>query len=198
MRDVDTGQDLPDHLKWVKFSSASWTQGRQRLLLQPLRRAEAGRRKLKGVNYFQKLYFHRLGTPQSEDTLIYERHDQKEWGFGGDVTDDGRYLSSRLRRGRTTKNQFFYKDLSDSRTRRSSSCSTTSTPSTTSSTTTARLLVHHRPECAARPGHRHRRPQARPRELEGVIPEAAGHAARRQRGRRPVHLRLSEGRAQRR
>ena len=47
---------------------------------------------LEEANYYQKLYYHRLGTPQSEDTLIYERPDQKEWGFGGGVTEDGQYL----------------------------------------------------------------------------------------------------------
>ena len=47
---------------------------------------------LKGANYYQKLYYHRLGTPQSDDVLVYERPDQKEWQFHGDVTDDGRYL----------------------------------------------------------------------------------------------------------
>ena len=48
--------------------------------------------KLEAVNYYQKLYYHRLGTPQSEDVLVYERSDQKEWGFSGEVTDDGKYL----------------------------------------------------------------------------------------------------------
>src|SRR3546814_18293924 len=49
-------------------------------------------RSLAGVNYFQKLYFHKIGTPQSADVLVYDRPDEKEWGFGGEVTDDGKYL----------------------------------------------------------------------------------------------------------
>ena len=65
---------------------------RQGLLLQPLRRAEAGRRRSRALNLNQKLYYHRLGTPQAEDVLVYERPDHPKWGFGGDVTDDGRYL----------------------------------------------------------------------------------------------------------
>ncbi len=43
-------------------------------------------------NYYQKLYYHRLGTAQEQDLLVYERRDHKDWGFGGTVTDDGRYL----------------------------------------------------------------------------------------------------------
>ena len=44
---------------------------------------------LKDTNLNQKLYLHRLGDPQEKDTLIYERPDHKDWGFGGTVTDDG-------------------------------------------------------------------------------------------------------------
>jgi len=41
---------------------------------------------MRDANYFQKLYYHRLGTAQSEDKLIYERADNKEMGFAGSVT----------------------------------------------------------------------------------------------------------------
>ena len=47
---------------------------------------------LKDTNYFQKVYFHKLGTPQSADVLAYERPDQKDWLFSGFVTEDGNYL----------------------------------------------------------------------------------------------------------
>ena len=46
----------------------------------------------KGTNYYHKLYYHRIGAPQAEDELVYERPDHKEWGLGGYVTQDGRYL----------------------------------------------------------------------------------------------------------
>ncbi|MEL7512128.1 MAG: prolyl oligopeptidase family serine peptidase, partial [Cyanobacteria bacterium J06554_3] len=67
--------------------------------------------KLEAVNYYQKLYYHRLGTAQSEDALIYERPDEKEWGFAGDVTEDGRYLVISVWRGTEPRNLLFYKDL---------------------------------------------------------------------------------------
>ncbi|HYP53396.1 MAG TPA: prolyl oligopeptidase family serine peptidase, partial [Pyrinomonadaceae bacterium] len=57
--------------------------------------------------------FHRLGTPQSEDVLVYDRADQKEWGFGGGVTDDGRYLVVNVWKGTERNNRIYYKDLSE-------------------------------------------------------------------------------------
>jgi prolyl oligopeptidase len=63
------------------------------------------------VNRFPKLHYHRLGQPQSEDKLIYHRPDQPEWGFGGEVTEDGRYLVIAITRGTDTKNGVVYLDL---------------------------------------------------------------------------------------
>ncbi|MBV8884897.1 MAG: S9 family peptidase, partial [Chroococcidiopsidaceae cyanobacterium CP_BM_RX_35] len=61
----------------------------------------------------QKLYYHRLGQPQSEDVLVYHRLDQKEWGFNGGVTEDGRYLVVSVWRGTDPKNLVFYRDLTN-------------------------------------------------------------------------------------
>ena len=109
VRDVGTGEDLPDHLQWIKFSGASWTHDNQGFFYS--RYAEPNEEtKLEDVNYFQKLYYHRLGTTQAEDVLIYERPDQKEWGFSGGVTEDGKYLIISVWQGTETKNLLFYKD----------------------------------------------------------------------------------------
>ncbi|MGE5658108.1 MAG: prolyl oligopeptidase family serine peptidase [Actinomycetota bacterium] len=110
VRDVETGEDLSDYLKWIKFSGASWTHDNQGFFYS--RYDEPNEKtKLEDVNYYQKLYYHRLGTPQSEDTLIYDRPDQKEWGFSGYVTEDGNYLIISVWRGTDPKNLIFYKDL---------------------------------------------------------------------------------------
>ncbi|HYO62224.1 MAG TPA: prolyl oligopeptidase family serine peptidase [Pyrinomonadaceae bacterium] len=112
VRNVDTGQDLPDVIKWVKFSGPAWTKdGKGFFYSRYDEPTEATR--LAGVNYFQKLYYHRLGTPQSEDVLVYDRADQKEWGFGGGVTDDGRYLVVNVWKGTERNNRIYYKDLTD-------------------------------------------------------------------------------------
>jgi prolyl oligopeptidase len=112
VRDIATGKDLSDHLKWVKFSGAAWTKDGSGFFYSRYDEPNA-KTKLEDVNYFQKLYFHRLGTPQSEDVLVYERKDQKEWGFAGEVSEDGRYLLVSVWVGTDPRNRFFYKDLTN-------------------------------------------------------------------------------------
>ncbi|MEG4986102.1 prolyl oligopeptidase family serine peptidase [Microcoleus sp. BR0-C5] len=110
VRDVATGEDLSDHLKWIKFSGASWTHDGKGFFYS--RYDEPNEKsKHEEVNYYQKLFYHQIGTPQSEDVLIYERPDQKEWGFSGGVTEDGKYLIISVWQGTETKNLIFYKDL---------------------------------------------------------------------------------------
>ncbi len=112
VRDVDTAKDLPDTLRWVKFSGASWTKDGKGFFYSRYDEPKAGA-PLRDANYFHKLYYHRLGTPQSEDTLIYDRPDNKELGFAGNVTDDGRYLIITVWQGTSPKNRLYYKDLND-------------------------------------------------------------------------------------
>ncbi|MEN9279158.1 MAG: prolyl oligopeptidase family serine peptidase, partial [Thermostichus sp. DG_1_5_bins_95] len=112
VRDIETGEDLPDHIRWVKFSGASWTKDSQGFFYSRYDEPAAGN-EYEGTNYFQKLYYHRLGTPQSEDQLVYHRPDQKEWGFAAGVTEDGVYLIISVWRGTDPKNLIFYKDLRD-------------------------------------------------------------------------------------
>ncbi|MEH2400896.1 prolyl oligopeptidase family serine peptidase [Nostoc sp.] len=112
VRDVETGEDLQDHLKWIKFSGASWTHDNQGFFYS--RYDEPNEKtQLEDVNYYQKLYYHQLGKPQSEDVLIYHCPDQKEWGFSGGVTEDGGYLIISVWQGSDSKNLFFYKDLTN-------------------------------------------------------------------------------------
>src|SRR5580700_35237 len=80
VRDIDTGKDLSDDLKWVKFSGASFSKDNKGFYYS--RYDEPKGAALREANYFQKLYYHRLGTAQSEDKLIYERPDNKELLFG--------------------------------------------------------------------------------------------------------------------
>ena len=111
VRDIATGKDLEDHIKFVKFSNTAWTKDGKGFFYSRYDEPKEAT-KLADVNYFQKLYFHRIGTPQSADTLVYERADQKEWGFGGQTTDDGRYLVITTTKGTAPKYRVSYKDLS--------------------------------------------------------------------------------------
>ncbi|HEX6904939.1 MAG TPA: prolyl oligopeptidase family serine peptidase [Thermoanaerobaculia bacterium] len=110
VRDVETGRDLPDLLRWVKFSSAAWTHDNKGFFYSRYDEPKEGR-PLEEANFYQKLYYHRIGTPQSEDELVYQRPDQKEMGFIGGVTEDGRYLIIHAWKGTETENGLFYKDL---------------------------------------------------------------------------------------
>lgn len=91
VRDLATGEDLADRIDWVKFSSAAWTADGKGFFYSRYDAPKDGE-KLTGANYFQKLYYHRLGTPQAEDVLVAENRDDKEWGFGAEVSDDGQLL----------------------------------------------------------------------------------------------------------
>ena len=110
VRDARTGADLGDHLKWVKFSGVSWTKDGKGFFYSRYDAPKEGDA-LKGVNKFQKLYFHKLGTQQDADVLVYERRDQPDWGFGGHVTDDGHYLIISIWQGTDRRNRIYYRDL---------------------------------------------------------------------------------------
>ncbi len=111
VRDVKTGKDLADKIEWVKFSGASWLKDGSGFFYSRYD-APTEATKLSKANYFHKLYFHKIGTPQSEDRLVFDRPDQKEWNFGGSVTDDGKYLVISQNQGTDRKNRVFLVDLS--------------------------------------------------------------------------------------
>jgi prolyl oligopeptidase len=111
VRDIETGQDLSDHIKWVKFSQTAWTKDGKGFFYSRYDEPNEST-KLAAVNYFQKLYYHKVGTTQDADKLVYDRPDQKEWGFGARTSDDGRYLVITATKGTAHKYRIFYKDLS--------------------------------------------------------------------------------------
>lgn len=110
VRDIESGKDLSDKIEWIKFSGVSWTKDGKGFFYSRYDEPKSGEM-LSGSNYYQKLYYHTLGTPQSEDELVYERPDQKDWGFGGYVTEDGKYLIISVWQGTERKNRIYYKDL---------------------------------------------------------------------------------------
>ncbi|MEK7703571.1 MAG: S9 family peptidase, partial [Myxococcota bacterium] len=111
VRDVASGRDLDDHLTWSKFSGASFDESHAGFYYSAYDPPVSGATALTGANYYHKLYYHRLGTSQQDDRLVYERRDEKEWGFEGRVTDDGHYLIIHVSRGTDPKNALFYLDL---------------------------------------------------------------------------------------
>src|ERR1700719_927648 len=112
VREVATGKDRPDVLDWVKFSSASWKKDGSGFFYSRYDKPDE-KNKLRSQVYNHKLFFHRLGTPQSQDKLIYQRFNNKDWLFNAAVTDDGLYLIINVQRGTDPKNRVFYKNLVD-------------------------------------------------------------------------------------
>ena len=108
--DVSSGAMLKDDLKWIKFSSAEWSHDNQGVYYSRYDAPEGGNL-LADVNFNQKVYFHKLGTEQSEDKLIYERPQNKDWGFGAEVSEQGDYLLISISQGTDSRNRFFYKSL---------------------------------------------------------------------------------------
>src|SRR5213596_658879 len=109
VRDIAAARDRSDHLRWVKFSGASWTRDGQGFFYS--RYPVAAAKALTSVNRFQKVYYHRLGTDQTQDVLVYERPDQPDWGFNADVTDDGRYAVLHVWLGTDRRNRVYYLDM---------------------------------------------------------------------------------------
>jgi prolyl oligopeptidase len=110
VRNVETGEDLPDRLVWSKFSEASWLKDSSGFYYSRYAAPEEGQ-DYTGANYFHKVFLHRIGTDQAEDTLVYERPDQKEWGFNAEVSDDGRYLVLYCWQGTDVRNRLYYQDM---------------------------------------------------------------------------------------
>ena len=110
IRTIASGEDYPEVIKWSKFSGAAWLPDGSGFYYNRYAEPKSATQ-FKDANYFQKVYFHQVGTPQSQDTLVYERKDHKEWGFGASVSEDGHYLLLAVSQGTAPKNLVFYKDL---------------------------------------------------------------------------------------
>lgn len=111
VRDLETGKDLDDRLEWIKFSGASWKRDGSGFFYS--RYPEPGEGEaFTGRNTNHMVYFHRVGTDQSEDVLVYENRDQPEYNFYSSATEDGRYLVIGVSKA-TSKNMILYKDLSE-------------------------------------------------------------------------------------
>ncbi|HEX7621005.1 MAG TPA: prolyl oligopeptidase family serine peptidase [Anaerolineales bacterium] len=110
IRNVISGEDLPEILEWSKFSGAAWAHDGSGFYYCRYAAPTEGE-VYQEVNYNQTIYFHHLNTMQRDDILVYARADQPEWGFGPEVSNDGRYLAISVSQGTDTRNRFFYKDL---------------------------------------------------------------------------------------
>jgi len=110
VREIESGKDLNDSLQFIKFSSAAWTNDSKGFFYQRYPEPVSGQ-ELSAQNKNPQLMYHVVGTPQSQDQLIYERPDRPDWGFGSMVTDDGNYLMINVWEGTDQRVRIHYKDL---------------------------------------------------------------------------------------
>ena len=107
---IKTGRKLSDVLTNIKFSGMSWTKDGKGVFYSRYPKPNE-KTKLEDANFSQKLYYHKIGTKQSSDKLIYERPDDKRMSIGGFVTEDGNWLIVILRKGTSPTNQVYYRNL---------------------------------------------------------------------------------------
>ncbi len=110
--EVDSGKVLDDEVRWVKFSTATWTPDSRGFFYGRFAPPQEGA-EFQSLNLGMQLYYHRVGTSQSDDVLVYQRPDQPEWGFATDVSEDGRYLVITVWKGTDSRYRILYRDLAE-------------------------------------------------------------------------------------
>ncbi len=113
VRDIEANKDLPDVVKWIKFSGPSWTKDSKGFFYAKFPEPTSSGNQTFAKLANQKLYYHLLGDPVEHDRLIYERPDDPDLAFDGEVSHDGRYLLVLVNRGTEERDLLYYKDLGD-------------------------------------------------------------------------------------
>ncbi len=109
IRNVDTGKDYPEALEWCKFTGIAWKKDNSGFFYNRL--PEPGSVPEEDQNNFVRVYWPQLGTPQSEDKLVYEDNKDKELGFFPYVTDDGKYLGLYVYHGTDPRNGIYIREM---------------------------------------------------------------------------------------
>lgn len=110
--EIESGKILDEVVDWVKFSGADWTKDSAGFFYSRYPEVKEGD-EFQNLNLNQKVYYHRVGTDQSQDVLVFERPDQPEWGAGGEVSEDGQWVVVTVWKGTDDKYQIFYRDLTE-------------------------------------------------------------------------------------
>ncbi|MEO7021494.1 MAG: prolyl oligopeptidase family serine peptidase [Ktedonobacteraceae bacterium] len=112
VRRIDSGEDYPDVIRWSKFTSVAWKHDNSGFYYD--RFPQPGSVPEADQSCYNRIYWHKLGTSQEEDQLIYERPDAKELGFSASISDDGKYLLLHVWLGTDPKNRFYYREVESS------------------------------------------------------------------------------------
>jgi len=110
--DVDSGRTLGDEIKWVKFSGLSWAGDGSGFYYSRFPEPKGGA-EFQSLNTNQAVYFHRVGTPQSADALVYSTPDRPALNHRAEVSEGGRWLVITSSQGTDDRYEMVVKDLSD-------------------------------------------------------------------------------------
>lgn len=108
--DIASGNVLPDTLRWSKFAGAAWTHDGRGFFYQRYPAPKEGET-FQQQNLNPQYCYHAIGTDQDADKVVYERPDQPDWGFQGEVTEDGKFLLIGISKGTDRRNRVAYADL---------------------------------------------------------------------------------------
>jgi prolyl oligopeptidase len=112
VRDVATAKDLRDTLSWSKFAGAAWLPDDSGFYYERYP-APAPGQTFKGALYDHAVYLHKIGTPQSADTVFYHQPEHKNWIYGANVTEDGRYVVLAVSSNDSINTRVGYADMRD-------------------------------------------------------------------------------------
>ena len=108
--EVGSGAVLDDELDWLKFTGLSWAKDGSGFYYSRYPETK-DEEKFQSLNANHAVYFHRLGTSQDDDALVYTQPDNPEWGYAASVTDDGAHLVITVWKGTDDRYQIVHQDL---------------------------------------------------------------------------------------
>jgi prolyl oligopeptidase len=109
IRHIDSGRDYDETIQWCKFAGMAWKPDNSGFFYN--RYPEPGSVPAVDQHAYNRLYWHRLGTLQSADQLIYERPDAKELGFHPRISEDGQYLTLHVSHAAIPHNRLYYRRI---------------------------------------------------------------------------------------
>ncbi len=109
VRNVATGEDLDETLNFARFPSIAWHPNGEGFFYNG--HTDPADRPAAEKNTNNKLFWHKLNTSQADDTIVYERPDEKEWNFPPTLTDDEAYLVSTVWYGAINRNRVYYRPI---------------------------------------------------------------------------------------
>jgi prolyl oligopeptidase len=113
VKDLDSGQELPDVIKWVKFSDLAWSSDSAGFFYTRYPKPDNETDQKLAKLGIPAIYYHRIGGPQEEDVLVYARPDKPQWFLNASTSKDGRYLLIDISQNQENKNAIYVKDLGD-------------------------------------------------------------------------------------